>query len=336
MKTFNKIIFSAILLLFIHIGVISTYAYQVDELPHTKTVSMHMIKDSKKSLKNVSGSDVATIVNAMNSKKDRITIKAKTEKKINAYIDIINYLYGNYIEFDPSVLVTGDGYSFILNKDKIRSFKKKNKMVDQFFQKEMLSLGITSNTTEYEAVRRINDWICKNMSYDNTYTHITANDMLSTGTGVCSAYAELFVKICNFYGIKSKYVTNTVTLNHAWNLVCIDDIWYEIDICWNDASSSYNYFLMTREESSRIHKTYISEKDIAFYTGEYYKISYKMNGGIKNKDNISLYIPDIDNPLPNPEKEGYRFVGWYIGNKKITNTKNMTGNITLTAKWKKI
>ena len=346
MKRLKKYILLVILILcFIYISIVDAFAYQADNLPHTQKVSMVSIKNTKK-LTGVNGNDVAYVVNAINSKKSRITLMAKTQKKLDSYIDIFNYLYcyNTSFAFNPSVTTTENGHKITITKKELKELSKNNLQYEKKFNEIIRSLGITSNMTEYDAVKRINNWICDNITYDYTYTNTTADQAVMTKTVICSGYAALFKKLCDYYGIQS-YIVGSKSLKHAWNIVCVDNIWYEIDTCWNDNSSGQRYwfFLMTKEESARVHGSYeYFYKNNRYssyephYDGISYNISYKMNGGAKNKDNIPLYIPGIDNPLPKPERKGYRFKGWYIGNKKITNTKNMTGNITLTAKWKKI
>lgn len=44
-----------------------------------------------------------------------------------------------------------------------------------------------------------------------------------------------------------------------------------------------------------------------------YNIFYNLNGGTNHIDNLSSFSGDTDVVLKNPEKEGYTFLGWYIG-----------------------
>ena len=67
-----------------------------------------------------------------------------------------------------------------------------------------------------------------------------------------------------------------------------------------------------------------------------YKITYKLAGGKAVKNPTSYKVITSTITLKNPTKKGYTFKGWYSGSKKVTKiTKGSTGNITLTAKWKK-
>ena len=84
-----------------------------------------------------------------------------------------------------------------------------------------------------------------------------------------------------------------------------------------------------------------------------YSITYNLNGGTNNSANPSKYNVLYGVSLRNPTKTGYKFLGWYEGNKKVTGinegadatfsssndlytklSTRKTGNVTLTAKWK--
>lgn len=66
---------------------------------------------------------------------------------------------------------------------------------------------------------------------------------------VCDGYAKAFQLLLNVSGIENVYVRGTAgTINHAWNLVRLDDgEWYWFDITWDDQKTAfrgimYNYF----------------------------------------------------------------------------------------------
>lgn len=68
-----------------------------------------------------------------------------------------------------------------------------------------------------------------------------------------------------------------------------------------------------------------------------YKIKYKLNKGNNADTNPTYYASGTTVKLANPTRKNYTFSGWYIGDKKVTSiNKKTSGNITLTAKWKKV
>lgn len=78
----------------------------------------------------------------------------------------------------------------------------------------------------------------------------------------------------------------------------------------------------------------------AVWTPIKYTVSYYLNGGKNNANNIISYtVATKTFTLKNPTKAGYTFVGWYSDSKfktRVTKiTQGTTGNIKLYAKWKK-
>ena len=83
-----------------------------------------------------------------------------------------------------------------------------------------------------------------------------------------------------------------------------------------------------------------TKKNITLYakwSKNTYKITYKLNSGKNSAKNPKTYTVTTSTiSLKNPTRKGYIFKGWYNGSKKVTKiAKGSTGNITLTAKWKK-
>lgn len=89
-----------------------------------------------------------------------------------------------------------------------------------------------------------------------------------------------------------------------------------------------------------------------YYTPESYPIIYNLDGGVNNEENPETYTILDYIELKEPSKENYDFLGWYVGNKKVTgindkkeldfsNSKTLlkqleersVGEIELTAKW---
>ena len=66
-----------------------------------------------------------------------------------------------------------------------------------------------------------------------------------------------------------------------------------------------------------------------------YTIKFDSNGG-NEIESIEVEKNKAVGTLPTPKKTGYRFVGWYIGSKKITNTTIVIKDMNLVAKWEKV
>ena len=132
------------------------------------------------------------------------------------------------------------------------------------FARENIAAILGDAETEYNKVKNIHDWIILNYdyAYSDTYnakSH-SAYGMLTNGRGVCSAYALLFDVLCRTAGFQTRivfsentYAVTGSTFNvHCWNMVCVDGIWYHVDVTWDDQPHLgngivYNYFLKSSD-----------------------------------------------------------------------------------------
>ena len=112
---------------------------------------------------------------------------------------------------------------------------------------DWLSTVINDSMSEREIVTVIHDEICNRMSYTNNglVNSITEFETFENGTGqlVCNGYSNLFKLLCDYAGIETQTLANN-TMNHAWNRVKVDGIWYDVDVTWDDCLSNKNYFLI--------------------------------------------------------------------------------------------
>lgn len=118
--------------------------------------------------------------------------------------------------------------------------------------KSIISKMNLNGKSTYDKVKIIHDYIIKNVSYDTTCQNYSAYSALIHKTSVCNGYALLAYKMLTYANIPCKYVTgytstNGVKQEHAWNLVKVDDKWYNMDITWDDTDKNneilYDYFL---------------------------------------------------------------------------------------------
>lgn len=113
---------------------------------------------------------------------------------------------------------------------------------------EMLKAGSTVNQ-----VKMVHDYICNITDYDwlyekneTGYLYCSAYDCLVNNKSLCSGYALFFQKFMEQMNIPSFYVADDV---HAWNIVCIDGVWYQIDCTWDGEYSitKDTYFLFGKD-----------------------------------------------------------------------------------------
>ena len=125
-----------------------------------------------------------------------------------------------------------------------------SKRVDEVLQ----SLDITDNSSDYDVIRAIYDYVCANVTYD--YANLpnddyklkyTAYAALINKTAVCNGYAMLMSRMLTQAGISCRVILGDKSsgCDHAWNIVEIDGIYYNLDATWDAGTSpeKYDYFL---------------------------------------------------------------------------------------------
>ena len=176
-----------------------------------------------------------------------------------------------------------------------------------------------STMTNYEKVKAIYDYICKNVTYD--YTNLnddsyklkyTAYGALIDGTSVCQGYAVLLYRMALMAGVDCRLIPGNGNGGpHAWNIMKMGDKYYNVDATWDAVSyPDYKYFLKsdanfenhTRDaewKTDEIYQQYpMGEEDYTdsqFYAYELDDYDNAIITGYTGKE-TALKIPDtIDN-----------------------------------------
>ncbi|KEI03217.1 transglutaminase [Clostridium botulinum] len=133
-----------------------------------------------------------------------------------------------------------------LDKD---TMKKQRKAVKEKVQ-NIIQTVIKPGMTEVQKELALHDYIVKNADYNVTNYRsgiVTAEDhnaygILVKNTGVCESYAKAMYELLKAAGIKCKYVTGYTNQGggHAWNMVKLDNQWYNLDVTWDDPVSDRN------------------------------------------------------------------------------------------------
>lgn len=150
--------------------------------------------------------------------------------------------------------------------------------------------------TELEKARAIFVWISENIAYDCGaenrlpeepaeateplyYTQVQLKNILDTRRTRCEGFAFLFQVMCKLAGIQcvmlegfarfagEKVDPATVSPNHAWNAVCLDGAWYEMDVTAGSGHCEGRRYQPAREEAyfrmspQLLERTYILIED---------------------------------------------------------------------------
>lgn len=108
----------------------------------------------------------------------------------------------------------------------LKTSENANKMREEM-PEVIKSLDIEGKS-EFDKIFAISKWISENITYGSApgYNDQLAEDTFVSRTGVCSGYANLFVYMANYVGLKSYSVS---CVFHRIALVAIDDVFYYVD-----------------------------------------------------------------------------------------------------------
>lgn len=140
--------------------------------------------------------------------------------------------------------------------DAYRTYLADAEMYEGYFKNALKAIGIHSKDSVYTKIKKINEYIVKEYSYNisgYTLNESTSNDtrsvgrMLASKIGCCEGYARLAKVFCDYYGIECVLVKSKT---HMWNNVKVGGKWYTLDVTWNENKkdgkgtiSTNDYFL---------------------------------------------------------------------------------------------
>lgn len=119
---------------------------------------------------------------------------------------------------------------------------------------------IKENASTEENIKAAHDYIIVNSKYDIerrnnsilTYKSDLAYGPLLQGYSICSGYTDAMQLILERLNVENFKVTSE---NHIWNAVKLNNIWYHLDLTWDDPIVefgpdvlSHNYYLISTHE----------------------------------------------------------------------------------------
>ena len=128
---------------------------------------------------------------------------------------------------------------------------EQEKALDTKLGQVMAGFGFTENTTDYQKVAAIYDYITDNVAYDNENLDndkyelkYTAYAAAVNGKAVCQGYATLLYRMMREAGINARVIIGTSQGgDHAWNIVKLGNTYYLVDSTWDAGQKEYSYFL---------------------------------------------------------------------------------------------
>lgn len=111
------------------------------------------------------------------------------------------------------------------------------------------------NLEPYEKERWLHDILIERVEYEKgADKNQSAYSALVDGTSVCAGYARAFQYLMQRSGIPCFYCTGYAGTDHAWNIVGLEDGYYNVDVTWDDTEGGqYDYFNKTDENYADTH-----------------------------------------------------------------------------------
>ena len=114
---------------------------------------------------------------------------------------------------------------------------------------QTIAAGAPADGNDFDKLLYLHDYFVREYEYDYDYEIRDAYHFFIEKKGVCQAYMLALIATADALGIEARPVTSS-RMNHAWNMVKLDGVWYHIDITWDDTVSypsytSYDYFLQS-------------------------------------------------------------------------------------------
>lgn len=186
---------------------------------------------------------------------------------VNGYsvnlLDVVEKIYRNIQRKDPIAACGVESWQwgnrgvdyivkinyFFKKKELVKIKEETVKLVDEAVNK-INAFG----KSDYEIICAVNKYLCETVVYPDSkpyepITH-TAYGALKNGLAVCEGYTCAAKLILNKFSIKCDIQTGVCTNGegHAWNLVQLENNWYQMDITWNDGSRNITDYLLVTDE----------------------------------------------------------------------------------------
>lgn len=162
------------------------------------------------------------------------------------------------------IYFSGDSQRYMVIQVEYLTTKRQEKVITRKVKKIATHMN---QGTKLERVRKAYDYVINHMQYDTKYYN--PYYAFTKHRGMCMSYALVYQRLMQELRIPCLYIKGR---NHAWNMVCLNHEWYNVDATWDDARKTYCYFLKCDREfpnhnrpKNRIYKSLKLAKQSYYY-----------------------------------------------------------------------
>ena len=122
---------------------------------------------------------------------------------------------------------------------------------------ELIAATCHEGMTQEQMVLSVHDYIATQVQFSYLSVHNNGYQALVNKQSACYGYALLFMRVMEQMNIPCQIVICEDTgdgIGHAWNVVCLNENWYHIDVTWDDPTKDvygrvmHRHFLKTDKE----------------------------------------------------------------------------------------
>lgn len=109
---------------------------------------------------------------------------------------------------------------------------------------ENILYGARGLANDFEKEKYVHDALANNITYSlSAPMNQSAYSALVNNKTVCAGYARAMQYLMQRLGVPCYYCQGYAGENHAWNIIRLDDDFYNVDVTWDDADpTNYEYF----------------------------------------------------------------------------------------------
>lgn len=102
-------------------------------------------------------------------------------------------------------------------------------------------VSLTDDTmSDLQKALTVHDYICSlaiypNINYGDKAIYHSAYGFVKDRNIVCAGYTLIFSAVMKALDIPCRYVISD-SMSHAWNAICINNEWYNVDLTWDDTT----------------------------------------------------------------------------------------------------
>lgn len=140
--------------------------------------------------------------------------------------------------------------------------------------------GMDSDWSDLEKALYLHEWIVTHCEYDKTLSKRDAYTVIVGGSAVCQGYALAYEYLLQRTGIDGQVVTSN-GINHAWNIISLNNKYYYVDCTWDDPSGADTLHCG--------HENFLRSRDMMYASESAGGTGHTSTDWIGSEDGMNLY-----------------------------------------------